>query len=164
MKTPLWNSSNDQPKATRVAMIALLNQQLADAIDLGLQTKQAHWNVKGPSFISLHLLFDEVAGKVEEFTDEIAERAVALGGIAHGTVQVLARNSTITAYPLDILAGDEHVAALAAALAAYAKSTRSSIDVADKAGDAGTADLFTGISREIDDLLWKVEAHAAAKS
>jgi len=164
MKIPLWNSSNDQPKTTRVAMIALLNQQLADAIDLGLQTKQAHWNVKGPAFISLHLLFDEVAGKIAEFTDELAERAVALGGVALGTAQVLVRESTLKAYPLDIFSGGEHVASLSTALAAYAKSSRAAIATATKADDAGTSDLFTSISREIDDLLWKVEAHAAAKS
>ena len=90
MKTSLWNSSNDQPKATRSAMIELLNQQLADALDLGLQAKQAHWNVKGPAFIALHELFDEVAAKIGEAVDEIAERTVALGGIAEGTVQTIA--------------------------------------------------------------------------
>lgn len=164
MKTPLWNSSNDQPKATRTAMIELLNQQLADAIDLGLQSKQAHWNVKGPGFIALHELFDEVAEKIAEFVDEIAERTVALGGIAQGTVQTITENTRLTAYPLNILPGSEHVQALAAALAHYAESTRAAIETATKAGDAGTADLFTGISRDVDDLLWKVEAHGAAKS
>ena len=164
MKTPLWNSSNDQPKNTRVASIALLNQQLADALDLGLQAKQAHWNVKGPAFIALHELFDEVAEKIGEFTDEIAERAVALGGVAVGTAQVIARDSSLAPYPLTIFSGPDHVAALSAALASFARSTRVAIETATKAGDAGTADLFTGISREIDDLLWKVEAHAATKS
>jgi starvation-inducible DNA-binding protein len=81
MKTPAWNSSNDQPKSARIALAALLNQQLADALDLGLQAKQAHWNVKGPAFIALHELFDAVAAKISEFTDELAERTVALGGI-----------------------------------------------------------------------------------
>ncbi len=164
MKTPLWNSSNDQPKTTRTAMIGLLNQQLADALDLGLQAKQAHWNVKGPAFIALHELFDEVAAKISESVDGLAERAVALGGIAEGTVQTIAEGTRLTAYPLAILSGAEHVQALAAALAHYAESTRAAIETATKAGDAGTADLFTGISRDIDDLLWKVEAHAATKS
>jgi starvation-inducible DNA-binding protein len=164
MKTSLWNSSNDQPKATRTAMIELLNQQLTDALDLGLQAKQAHWNVKGPAFIALHELFDEVAAKITASVDEIAERTVALGGIAQGTVQTIAESTRLTAYPLTILSGGEHVQALAAALAHYAESTRTAIETATKAGDAGTADLFTGISRDVDDLLWKVEAHAATKS
>jgi starvation-inducible DNA-binding protein len=164
MKTPLWDSSNDQSKSTRSTVVALINQQLADAIDLGLQAKQAHWNVKGPSFGALHLLFDDVAEKIDELTDVLAERGVALGGIIHGTVQVVARDSRLDAYPLAPLAGMEHVAALSAALAAYAKTTRAAIDASDKAGDKGTADTFTDISRGIDDLLWKVEAHLAAKS
>ncbi len=164
MKTPLWNSSNDQPKATRTAMIELLNQQLADALDLGLQSKQAHWNVKGPAFIALHELFDDAAATISKFADEIAERTVALGGFAQGTVQTIAEGTRLTAYPLHILTGYEHVQALAAALAHYAESTRTAIETATKTGDAGTADLFTGISRDIDDLLWKVEAHAATKS
>jgi starvation-inducible DNA-binding protein len=164
MKQTLWDSSNDQPKSTRVAMVALLNQHLADALDLGLQAKQAHWNIKGPQFIALHELFDEVAEKLGEFTDEIAERAVALGGIATGTSQVIARDTRLPAYSLTLLAGTDHVGALSQALASYAKLARTAIDTASKAGDAGTADLFTQISRAIDDLLWKVEAHLATKS
>jgi starvation-inducible DNA-binding protein len=164
MKTPLWNSSNDQPKSVRTTAIALLNQQLADALDLSLQAKQAHWNVKGPSFGALHELFDDVAEKMSEFADILAERAVALGGIALGTVQVLTRDTRLSAYPLTILAGTEHVAALSAALAQYAKFTRAAIDMADEAGDAATADAFTEVARGVDDLLWKVEAHNAAKS
>lgn len=76
-------------------MILLLTQQLADALDLGLQAKQAHWNVKGPNFIGLHTLFDQVAEQLEEFTDEMAERAVELGGTALGTVQVIVGTSRL---------------------------------------------------------------------
>ncbi len=80
MRTKLYPTRNDLPEATRRAMITLLNQQLADALDLGLQAKQAHWNVKGPNFLSLHELFDKVATELDELTDELAERAVELGG------------------------------------------------------------------------------------
>ena len=82
MNTPTWSSPIDLPDSVRLNMIPLLNQHLADAIDLGLQAKQAHWNVKGPQFVSLHGLFDEVAEILEELTDELAERVVELGGIA----------------------------------------------------------------------------------
>ena len=162
MKTKLFPAKNDLPKATRVAMIELLNQQLADVIDLGLQTKQAHWNVKGPNFIGLHELFDKVAEEVEGFTDEIAERAVALGGVALGTVQVVAKHSRLSAYPLDLSSGKDHVAALSSALAKYGASVRAAIDTAAKHSDADTADLFTGVSRGVDKLLWFVEAHTQA--
>src|SRR5688500_5604352 len=72
----------DLSTCTREAMIALLNQQLANTSDLYSQTKQAHWNVKGIHFYQLHLLFDALAAKRLEESDEIAERATALGGYA----------------------------------------------------------------------------------
>ena len=163
MKPTLHKTKNDLPEKTRGAMIELLNQQLADAIDLGLQSKQAHWNVKGPHFIGLHELFDKVAEELEGFTDDIAERAVELGGIALGTVQIVSKNSRLAAYPLDIASGREHVAALSGALAKFGAGTRAAIDIAGKAGDADTADLFTEVSRGVDKLLWMIEAHLQAR-
>jgi starvation-inducible DNA-binding protein len=127
------------------------------------QCKQAHWNVKGPSFIALHELFDKVADEVEDFADELAERAVALGGVARGTVSVVAKESRLPEYPLDISTGREHVRSLANALASFGQPVREAIQTASDAGDADTADLFTDISRGIDKSLWFVEAHAQAK-
>jgi len=163
-KTTLWKSSHDIPPSARQDLVALLNQQLAEALDLGLQVKQAHWNVKGPSFIALHELFDEVADEIAESVDELAERAVPLGGIALGTEQTIAKASTLKPYPLDILAGEDHLKALVAALSHYAKSVRAAVDAAAKIDDAGTEDLLTSLSRKVDDLLWKIEAHLATKS
>src|SRR2546425_5226384 len=119
MKMKLHKTKNDLREKTRRAMIDLLNQELADVLDLGLQTKQAHWNVKGPHFIGLHELFDKVAEELEEFIDGIAERAVELGGVALGTVQAIAKNSRLSAYPLDLASGKQHVAALSSALAKF---------------------------------------------
>ena len=163
MKAIAHKTKNGLPENVRGKMIDLLNEQLADVLDLGLQAKQAHWNVKGPHFIGLHELFDKVAEEVEEFTDSIAERAVELGGVALGTAQVIAKNSRLSSYPLDLASGKEHVAALSSALAKYGASVRAAIDTAGKEDDADTADLFTEVSRGIDKLLWFVEAHAQAK-
>lgn len=163
MKTKLISTQNNLSKRTRREMIDLLNQQLADASDLGLQAKQAHWNVKGPHFIGLHELFDKAAEEIEEFIDEIAERAVELGGVALGTVQIVAKSSRLPAYSLTISSGKEHVTALSNALARFGATTRAAIDTATKAGDADTADLFTEVSRGVDKLLWFVEAHLQAK-
>jgi starvation-inducible DNA-binding protein len=120
--------------------------RLSDAIDLELQTKQAHWNVKGPSFIALHELFDKLAEEVEEHIDTIAERIAQLGGVANGTIQEVQRATTLPAYPIDISEGSAHVAALSDAYAAFGKTAREAIDDADKAGDKDTSDLFTQIS------------------
>ncbi len=149
----------DIKKETREQMIELLNARLADAIDLKSQAKQAHWNVKGMSFIALHELFDQVATAVDTHSDTIAERVTILGGTAEGTVRVAAEKSSLSQYPMEITDGRDHVDALSSALAEFGKRVRANIDDADDAGDKDTADLFTEVSREIDKLLWFVEAH-----
>lgn len=163
MKTTLIPTQNSLRRPIRRGMIDLLNRQLADVVDLGLQAKQAHWNVKGPNFIALHELFDKVAEELGEITDDIAERAVQLGGVAQGTVQVVAKRSRLPAYPLNAPSGRAHVAAVSGSLALLGTSTRAAIEIASKTGDAETADLFTGVSRDVDKLLWLVEAHAQSE-
>ena len=144
-------------------MVNLLNSRLADAIDLGTQAKQAHWNVKGPNFIALHELFDQVAEHIEDHVDTLAERITALGGTANGTIAAVANTSSLAPYPADITDGVEHVDALSSAVASFGAKVRKSINEAAEAGDADTSDLFTGISREIDKDLWFLEAHLHAK-
>ncbi len=158
----MHQTKNDLAKKNREKIIETLNARLADAIDLKTQAKQAHWNVKGPHFIGLHELFDQVATAVEAHTDLIAERVTALGGTAMGTARVAARESSLSEYPLEIIDGTAHVDALSTAMADFGKKIRKGIDDTDKLGDADTADLFTEVSREIDKLLWFVEAHIQA--
>jgi starvation-inducible DNA-binding protein len=158
----MYPTRNDLPDNTRKAAIELLQKRLADVVDLATQAKQAHWNVKGPNFIALHELFDSVASEVVNYTDLIAERITALGGIAEGTVAVAAERSTLPRYPLTIATGAEHVEALATALATFGKAVRADIDHAAEMGDQDTADVFTEVSRGIDKSLWFVEAHAQA--
>jgi starvation-inducible DNA-binding protein len=153
---------HDLPEKTRAALCALLNERLADTIDLKLQAKQAHWNVKGPDFFQLHELFDKIADHAEEHSDLIAERITALGGTAEGTVAVVQQRSRLPKYPLEITRGLDHVNALATTLAAQAKAVRAAIDQSNELRDADTADLFTEISREVDKDLWFVEAHVQA--
>ena len=158
----MHNTKIDLPKGKREKVIELLNQSLADAMDLKSQAKQAHWNVKGPNFIALHELFDQVATEVEGHVDEIAERVTALGGTAMGTVRIASENSSLSQYPLEITDGTAHVDALSTAMADFGKKVRKNIDTTDELGDADTADLYTGISRAMDKLLWFVEAHNQA--
>lgn len=124
----MYKTKNDLPEERRKQVIDILAQRLADCADLQLQAKQAHWNVKGPSFIALHELFDKVADTAEESVDLIAERIVQLGGIAEGTVRVAAQRSTLAEYPLKISIGKDHVDALSSALAAFGTLVRSAID------------------------------------
>lgn len=155
----LFPTKNDLPEATRSRIADLLNQRLADCIDLQTQCKQAHWNVKGPAFIALHKLFDEINESVEEYVDLIAERIVQLGGIAEGTVGVVSKRTTLEGYPLTIANGDDHVAALSDALAGFGRVVRIGIEEMNELKDAGSADVLTEISRGTDQWLWFVEAH-----
>jgi starvation-inducible DNA-binding protein len=153
-------TKNDLPEDVRTKMVAVLNARLADAVDLHSQAKQAHWNVRGPSFFSLHELFDEVAASAQEYADELAERAVQLGGTALGTARVAAQRSTLSEYPTRIARGGDHVEALSSALSSFARAVREAIDSAEDEGDIATSDLFTEIARGADKWTWMVEAHA----
>ena len=144
---------------TRISVVKILNQTLASTLDLKTQTKQAHWNVKGMNFYSLHLLFDEMASELEEFVDMVAERITALGGTPLGTARIAGANSILSEYPTDIAAGKEHVNALSDRFAAYGAHLRKAIAETDDLGDADTADLYTEMSRAIDKRLWFLEAH-----
>jgi starvation-inducible DNA-binding protein len=158
----MYETENDIEQTRRSALIALMNQRLADAVDLQMQMKQAHWNVKGPHFIGLHELFDQIDEAVESYVDLIAERIVQLGGIAEGTARSAAARSRLEEYPLTIADGLAHVEAVAMALSTFGHEARNTIDEADGLGDADTADIFTEISRGIDKRLWFVEAHTQA--
>ena len=157
--TIAYPTKNDLPEAGRRDGVALLNQRLADCIDLQAQSKQAHWNVKGPSFIALHKLFDEINAAVAEDADLLAERIVQLGGIAEGTVGAVEGRSTLVDYPLTLSTGAEHVAALSDALAMFGRTVRLGIEEMNELEDAGSADILTEISRGVDKWLWFLEAH-----
>jgi starvation-inducible DNA-binding protein len=159
----MYPTKNDLPEGSRTKLVDLLNARLADAIDLQTQCKQAHWNVKGPSFIALHELFDKVNEEVEEYVDTIAERVVQLGGRADGTARSVAKRSSLSEYAVKSDSGRDHVEALSSALAVFGKGVRHAIDQSADLKDADTADLFTEVSRGIDKWLWFVEAHLQAE-
>jgi starvation-inducible DNA-binding protein len=157
-KAKMHQTRIDIDGETREQMVALLNQQLVDLFDLYSQTKQAHWNVKGAQFFPLHELYDKLAGDLLAHVDSVAERATTLGGTALGTARMTAAGSRIPEFP-EITEGRETLEALIERYSVLAASTRAAIEEADGAGDASTADLLTGISRDLDKSLWFLEAH-----
>jgi starvation-inducible DNA-binding protein len=160
----MHRTKNDLPEKLRIQVANLLQELLADSTDLMIQAKQAHWNVKGPSFISLHELFDKISEDSEEYVDLIAERIVQLGGVAEGTIRMAAKKSRLPEYPISATSGKEHVAALSHALAVHGELARKAIGQFDELEDKDTADIMTEISRGADKYLWFVEAHAQAEN
>lgn len=140
-------------------VIDILNARLADAIDLALITKQAHWNLKGPNFIAVHEMLDPMRAAIDNHVDIIAERIAQLDGIALGTSQVVAKATALKPYPTDIHKVPDHLAALAERFAALANQVREDIDATDEAGDADAADILTAFSRELDKDLWFIKSH-----
>ncbi|WP_099825790.1 DNA starvation/stationary phase protection protein Dps [Oceaniglobus indicus] len=148
---------NDQ---TRHKMIDLLNARLVDTIALSMAVKQAHWNLKGPGYIGVHELLDEVAARLNDSTDLMAERAQILGGQAKGTLDVAASKTSMDPYPTDMEAVNDHVAALKERFLAVGEKVRKAIEEASDAGDADTEDLFTEVSRQIDKDAWFIGSNA----
>lgn len=159
MERLMHPTRNTLDEKIRIQSVELLNKQLATAIDLHAQVKQAHWNVRGANFIAIHKLFDTVSEEVEAFSDMLAERAGGLGGTADGTIQMAAKRTSLVVYPLGVGDEQKHIFAISGALAAFGEGAREASASATKFGDVDTADLFTQVSRGIDLQLWFVESH-----
>lgn len=146
---------------TKTKVVGLLNERLADGIDLALLTKQAHWNLKGPGFIGVHLMLDGFRGDLDEHVDTVAERIAQLGGIAFGTTQTTAASTSLKAYPTEIVSVQDHLHALIERYADAGNKVREAIDACDEAGDADTADILTAYSRMLDKSLWFLQSNLA---
>ncbi len=150
---------NDLPAATRTKVSKLINARLADLLDMQSQVKQAHWNIKGPGFIAIHELFDDISASLLGHIDTVAERAAQLGAQVLGTARIAAKNSTLPEYPVNASNQTEHLKAVADRLARLGKGVRAAIEESDKLGDSDAADIFTAVSRDVDKYLWFVESH-----
>src|SRR4051812_14271630 len=95
----MYQTLNNLPQADRVQLVDLLNQELADLSDLGSQTLQAHWNVRGRHFYQQHKLFEKLYRSLAEHIDDLAERISMLGGQARGTLRQLARGTRLEDFP-----------------------------------------------------------------
>lgn len=155
----LRKTRNDLPSNSKTAVVAMLNARLADAIDLALATKQAHWNLRGPQFVAVHEMLDGFRAELDTHVDAIAERVVQLGGVALGSTQAVAGATSLAAYPLDLVKVEDHLTELADRYGKTANSARAGIETADEAGDADSADILTAYSRALDKYLWFIEAH-----
>jgi starvation-inducible DNA-binding protein len=158
----MYPSPSSLTPDARRDVAASLNDRLADGLDLLLQSKVAHWNVKGPLFPSLHPLFEQFATSLAAFNDAVAERAVTLGGTAAGTVRQVAAGSSLPDLPAGVVRGLDLVVLLADRIDAYLAGLRRTRDLADGLGDGDTVDLLTQIVTEFEKNAWFLRATAEA--
>jgi starvation-inducible DNA-binding protein len=154
----MFKSPSPLPEANRQKLVASLNARLADGLDLHSQIKVAHWNIKGPNFAALHPLFETFAVALAGYNDEIAERAVTLGGTAIGTVRGVAKSSALPEYPQDVTRDLEHVRLLAERFGKYLEGARNARSVGNELKDDDTVDLFTRVIGEFEKHAWFLEA------
>jgi len=158
MTTALHASPSPLPAASRAALVADLDARLADGLDLHSQIKVAHWNIKGPHFATLHPLFETFAVALAAFNDQVAERAITLGGIAHGTTRHVARASRLAEYPEGTTKDLTHVELLAERIEQYLVGVRAGRKLAAEHGDDDTEGIYTTIVTEFEKHAWFLRA------
>ena len=154
----MYQSPSPLPEKARARIVETLNDRLADGLDLHSQIKVAHWNIKGPLFASLHPLFETFAVSLANHNDDIAERAVTLGGVAYGTARQAAKRSKLPDYPQDTVRDLDHVRLLAERIDKYVAGLRESRSLADELDDTDTEDMLTLFITEFEKHSWFLHA------
>ncbi|MBV7694430.1 Dps family protein [Streptomyces sp. TRM70350] len=147
--------------ARRVACDAL-QETLVDLLGLSLTGKQAHWNIVGPRFRSIHLQLDEVVAAARGFADTVAERAAALGTPPDGRPETIAARFSLPGPKDGWLRDNEVVQVMAEALEAAIGGLRSRIEATEKP-DPVTQDLLISITAELEKQRWMFEAENAPR-
>ncbi|MCX5922209.1 MAG: DNA starvation/stationary phase protection protein Dps [Candidatus Dependentiae bacterium] len=159
MKSIMHTTKISIAEKNRIELVAILNTSLASTADLYAQLKQAHWNVKGPNFIGLHKLLDELAEQIEEHVDIIAERITSLGGTALGTIQATHENTELRVYPTNIFSWEDHIEHLTHNIAILGELSRTNIEKTEELEDMATSDFYIALTQVLDKSLWFLEAH-----
>jgi len=144
----------------RLESTANLNQVLADTIMIREMYKKHHWQLSGPTFYQLHLLFDQHYEKQVELTDSIAERIQALGGVALAMPQDVSEQSRIERPPIGREEVPVQLSRLLEAHEIILKEAHEFAKAADEAGDDGTNDLLVSEVIRTNELqVWFLAEH-----
>ncbi len=154
----LYSSSSKLSIPARVRVIEALNAALTDGMDLYTQLKVAHWNIKGPNFAALHPFFDQLATAAAGHNDALAERAIALGGLATGTARHVAEHSRLPDYPQTLTRDLEHVGELVRRIDGWIEGLRRTRATSEEVQDTDTVDLLTGMITEFEKHAWFLRA------
>jgi len=146
----------------RLAAAGILQELLIDLVDLSLQGKQAHWNVRGRMFRDLHLLLDEIVDAARAAADQVAERCLALGVAADGRLAIVAGATHLEAFPEGRIEDHQVVELLVARLQTVSQVGRSRLSELGTV-DQVSQDLVSEVLAGIEKYLWMVEAHRPAE-
>jgi starvation-inducible DNA-binding protein len=147
-------------ESPRQEIVGRLNLLLADTITLRDLYKKSHWQVGGPTFYQLHLLFDKHAGEQSELVDEIAERVQILGGVSIAMAHDVAENTRIERAPIDREEVPVQISRLLEAHHLILKDARELAEKANDLGDVGTNDLLaSSVVRTNEMQVWFVSEH-----
>lgn len=141
-------------------VVNALQEALVDLIDLSLQGKQAHWNIQGPQFRSLHLHLDEIIDEVRVAADDVAERMAAIEAYPDGRAATVAADSRIDAIDGGVLSTDKTFQQFEERLLAASNHIKANIDPVDEV-DHLSGDLLIGIARDLEKQAWMLRAAAA---
>jgi starvation-inducible DNA-binding protein len=143
----------------RQRVVAILNTLLADEFLLYTKTRNFHWNVTGPQFNDLHKFFEAQYEALDETIDEVAERARALGGRAHGTLEEFRSGARLGEKAGEVPAARDMLAVLLADHEALIRSLREDVvTVNDRYHDVGTADFLTGLLEDHEKAAWMLRS------
>ncbi|GGV03816.1 DNA starvation/stationary phase protection protein [Streptomyces litmocidini] len=149
------------PEGDREIAGAALQATLVDLLDLALVAKQAHWNLYGPRFRSVHVQLDEVATIARDHADTMAERAAALGVSPDGRAVTIAGTSGVPAFPSGWTKDGDAVDALVRTFSAVIGRVRERIEATGPA-DAVSQDLLIGLTAELEKQSWMFQAENRA--
>lgn len=141
----------------RERLVRGLNLNLANMTSLATAYKQAHWNLQGPGFTQLHELFDRFADQTREYADLVAERAVALHGTTHGTIEGAVKETTLPAFPLEEHRQDALLKALVERALASIAEIREGIGGSED--DLPTQDIYIEVARGLEKQEWMLRSH-----
>ncbi len=153
------NTFCDLSLSIREKAAPLLQQSVANGLDLYSQIKQAHWTIKGPAFLLIHEFFDDLGSQVLEFVDVLAERLEQIGGTVQGTIRVAARSSTLEEYPLENVDEQDHIKSICKVLRVFNHQCRENIQIFSDMKDDVTSELYTDIALALDKKMWMLESH-----
>jgi len=155
-----FNPRNPLPDPAAAAVTQALQGVLVTLIDLSLTAKQAHWNVYGVQFLSVHEKLDEVVETARDGLDVVAERMVQLGTPPDGRAETVAATTPLKAYPKSFQPVPETLRDVSDRLLSAAESVRAGIAVAGE-HDPLTEDQLIAIAQPIEEQLWMLQAMAA---